>query len=419
MRGLASMVRLAPHLPGTLLVARRSGELHVRVASDEDDPSRTWGSSEWFEMEPLFPGVLVVSELRQLRLWLRQQLLSAVLQTLDDLPRVAVRVSGLTLVRQVWERANDPEGQPRETQKRTVFRSLEDLRTWAGSVGSAPLPELPEEFARPLEAPRWRGRVMWAGSTLVSEGRPGGLNVTHVTPLRAHLCQQLSRELTWSPALGLVTRARPDPEDRDVTEAASAADPQFLQTLRDAGALEVSSGRYAGLRIELRQPDLVRLSIGIPEHVAEMPREDSFAHWPASRAGAEIRLDGTYGSRELYFFPDLRLRTWDRAMIWHPVVRCQRERDGGHVVCIAHSAHELARSMAADRVDDPGKVVAETLVCLRRAVLYGVNSHLPGPVYNPYETILEADRPPYPILKGEQAHQLARERNLEIVGWDW
>jgi hypothetical protein len=322
------MVRLAPHLPGTLLVRRRKGELCVRATPGEDDPSHAWSSPEWGEMDSGLPGVVAFSEPRQLRLWLRQQVLDAVLRTLDDLPRAALRVSGLTLVRSLWERANDPEGQTRGQRESTRFRSLEDLRTWAGSIGSAPLPTLPEALAHPLESPRWRGRVMWADSTLATEGVPGGLTVTRVTPLRAHLSQELSRELMWSPAVGLVTSARADPHARAAMETAAAADRGFLDILRNAGTLEVGSGRYGGLRIELRQPDLVRLTIALPEHIAEMPRENCYAHWPASRAGAEVRLDGAYGSRELYFLPDLRLRTWDRAMIWHPVVRCQRERDG-------------------------------------------------------------------------------------------
>ena len=419
MRDLAATVRLAPHLPGTLLVRRHRGELYVRVSAEEGDPSRIWVSSEWHEMESFLPGVLVFSELRQLRLWLREQMLNAVLRTLDDLPRVTVRVSGLALVRQLWDRANDPEGRPLARPRQLVFRRLEDLRAWAGCVGSAPLPVLPDALVQPLESPRWRGRIMWAESTLVAEGVPGGLTVAPVLPLRAYLCRQLPQELTWGPALSLVTRPRTDPDARAAAETATAADQRFLESLRAATRLEVSSGRYAGLRIELRGTDCVRLTIALPEHIAEMPQDNCYAHWPASRAGAEILLDRMYGGRELYFSPDFDLQTWDDALTWHPVVRCQRERGGGHSVCIADSALSLARSMAASEVDDPGRVVAETLVCLRRGMVYGVHSRLPGPVYNPYESVLDVDHPPYPILDGKKARQLAAERNLEIVGWNW
>jgi len=274
---------------------------------------------------------------------------------------------------------------------------------WERCQRELPLPEVPADVTRALEAAGARATAQWLDSTLVI-ARPFEERRRHVTALRATLRDQLAgaawaplRELAALEAVGRVS----------VGPASAALERLFLDRLR-AGPVRGSVAPYESITLSLEPDGLLRAVVALPEHLVETPVElgepgRRYVRWPASRAGFELPLGGRTGLAP-------GLLTWDPAYQCHPTVRW--EATSGRV-CVGKSAQVVANELESRGVTDAGLLLAETLLTLRNAMLYGV---LPGErYYHPYEESIP--RGQVASCSAEEARRLAQERGIELVRW--
>ncbi|HOU93722.1 MAG TPA: hypothetical protein PLU22_21880 [Polyangiaceae bacterium] len=274
---------------------------------------------------------------------------------------------------------------------------------WERCQRELPLPEVPADVTRALEAAGARATAQWLGSTLVI-ARPFDERRRNVTALRESLRDQLAgapwaplRELAALEAAGRVTDG----------PAGAALERVFLDRLRE-GPVRGSVAPYQSITLSLEPGGLLRAVVALPEHLVETPVELAepgrrHVRWPASTVGFELPRGGRTGLRP-------GLLTWDPAYQCHPTVRW--ESTSGHV-CIGASAQVVANELESRGVTDAGLLLAETLLTLRNAMLYGV---LPGErYYHPYEESIP--RGQVASCSAEEARRLAQERGIELVRW--
>ncbi len=282
-------------------------------------------------------------------------------------------------------------------------RDRDTVALWAHCQRELPLPELPADVTRAVDAAGARARVHWVGSTLVV-ARPFDARRRPVTALRSSLKEQLAgaawkplRELAALQAAGRVTEG---PEGKALERA-------FLERIRQ-GPLRGEVAPYQGITLSLEPGGSLRAVVTLPEHFAETAVEPDdqgrrYVRWPASTAGFELPLDGRTSLRPT-------LLTWDPAYQCHPTVRW--EATSGRV-CIATSAQVVADELDSRGIGDAGLLLAETLLTLRNGMLYGV---LPGErYYHPYDESIP--RGQVGSCSAADARRLAQERGVEIVRW--
>jgi hypothetical protein len=322
------------------------------------------------------------------------------------------------LIRQAFRRAVGQAGDPEFPVSAVLARLLEvitggepltpaaapdALPLWERCQRELPALTLPDEIASRLGPTRRVSSGFWVEDHLVMtplllERR------ARVRPLHDALAEQLSgcawdplRELVRLPAIGVVTAGPHAP----------SLERRVLDRLRD-GPVTGTVAPYEGVSLTLEGSGRVSAQVTLPEHLVEtnVPHSGGgFCHvrWPSGRVGYDFELGGCTSLRGV---PVIR----DVGYLNHPTVRPEA---GAGRVCIGSSAQVIADELSAGGMSDVGVRLAETLLTLRNAMVYGV---LPGLRYHqPYESSLP--RGHLRVYSPDEARQLAAERGIELVPW--
>ncbi len=271
---------------------------------------------------------------------------------------------------------------------------------WERCQRELPAVTIPEEI---LALTRSRGaRGCWLGRRLLLE-QVLGFRVKDVPSLREAVQRQL--ELAdWRPLRELA-------EVQTQTSVGTGPDARVLEArlleklIR--GRTRGSVAPFEKITITLCSRNRVRTAVALPEHIAEtvVPHPSGgrcHVHWPCSEAGFEFELGG---STTLV----LRPLVWDRHYEYHPTVKWE-----GHVgrVCIDNSASVIGGALESRGVTDAGVRIAETLLTLRNAMVYGVVAN--QRYHHSYDG---SDLNMMSVLAAHEAHDLAQLRKIEIVRW--
>jgi hypothetical protein len=365
----------------------------------------------------VLPGTPVFSNLNEFRHHLRARLIETALDR-SGTRHAATVILGPRLLRQIWERATNQNqvDQPRpelQESRRTEAR----VHQWARCIRRCPLPNLPRQLERFAAHGGWVGTVWYGEQGLVRVAHYEGKEVPRVHPLLPMLRDELEVDLSWMPLLKLAC-SRSTGSAGQPAMSADERDLEFMRTLRRRGSLEVPSGPYQGYQIELVRSHRARLTVELPEHLAETPA-GVHVRWPQARAGVEIRLDlPTEIGRDGPPLP-YRFRTWSDRLRNHPVVG-QRGEDGGYSICISDSAEQLAYRMARFGNGAPEAIFLECLAHLRRGYLYGVGPSTNSGVHHPYHPEALSLRCPdsgYDLFTRQKAEEYAKRHGIEIVRW--
>jgi hypothetical protein len=282
----------------------------------------------------------------------------------------------------------------------------------------------------------------------------GEYKAESTSSVQSLLHDEIATNSAWTPLVELVRHRRfsgrdgkwrnrgdagrnpPAPESDHDEGAERRADDAFMQSLasEEGRTLRGTAPLYQGISLQLVQPDMIRLLISTPEHVAETGLGDYHVRWPASAIGTLIFCKEQYSSRGVIID---RFFTFDDRLAGHPIVN--QERKGfGRDVCVADSALVVAYRLTAGGAST-GAIVAQQLVTARDALLYGIHGGLSTKLYATYEQILSREqrslsgsgqnaepggRPGSAgnigkqILRRKQARELVARRNIELVPWN-
>lgn len=221
-------------------------------------------------------------------------------------------------------------------------------------------------------------------------------------PIRYQLLEDVMRGQQWTQVRALAALAAsvpPDPNEEQELEL----DAQLVRHLRAAGAIRGTLAPYEDIRIELAE-DKLRLSIRIPEHIADAAASGICAHWPEAQIKVSLVLGRSCHSRP----PVFEFAITDQAYAHHPLMGAYGR------ICIGDSAQVVAHQLD-DRRADAGLIAARSLLAARNAVVYGVTSD--ARVHQPYERTASLDPQAFRTLSHREARKIAAARRIEIVPW--